>query len=244
MMLSRTQAELSRITQRPGELLALEQAIARSVDANALRIALKKDEKDASTEKGKEGKEGEVGEKHPPKSLGTAKKGVATGKTKVCSKCKLPKSTDRFPPHPSTSDKLAAWCKDCRAVLRKRRNQDNLVARLKHHFAARITQQLKDNGVADIPPLVLEMESYLGYKMGDLVTYLDDDIQDREGITLHQAFKKGYHVDHITPLSKFPFGALGDKIFRECWAMDNLRAIPAQENLKKGSTDTFGDDND
>ena len=236
MMLSRTQAELTRITQRPTDLLALEQAIARTVDANALRIALKEDEKAGRTEKAEETKEPTT------KSLGTAKKGVSTGKTKVCSKCKLPKSVDRFPPHPSTADRKAAWCKDCRAVLRKRRNQENMVARLKHHFAARMTQQLKDNGVTDIPPLVLEMESYLGYKMADLVTYLDDDIRDREDISLHQAFNKGYHVDHITPLSKFPFGEIGDKTFRKCWSMDNLRAIPAQENLKKGSTDTFGSD--
>lgn len=203
----------------------------------ALRTALKKDEKDAKAEA-----EAEETKEPTTQSLGTAEKGVPTGKTKVCSKCKLSKSTDRFPPHPSTADKLAAWCKDCRAVLRKRRNQENMVARLKHHFAARMTQQLKDNGITDIPPLVLEMESYLGYKMGDLVRYLDDDIRERENITLHQAFKKGYHVDHITPLSKFPFGEIGDETFRECWSMDNLRAIPAQENLKKGSIDTFGDE--
>jgi hypothetical protein len=121
-----------------------------------------------------------------------------------------------------------------------------MVARLKHHFAARITQQLTDSGVKkdDMPPLVAEMESYLGYKMVDLVRYLDDDIQEREGISLKQAFAKGYHVDHITPLSKFPFTAIGDETFRDCWCMGNLRAISAADNLKKGAIDIFEDDND
>jgi len=107
-----------------------------------------------------------------------------------------------------------------------------------------MTQQLKDNGVStdEMPPLVLEMESYLGYKMADLVKELDADILEREGISLKEAFDDGYHVDHITPLSRFPFGEIGDETFRRCWAQDNLRAIPAADNLKKGSTDIFEDE--
>ncbi len=241
-MLSRTQQELARRQGRPASLLEIGQMLAR-IDATGNK-----------DETAKPRHSTELGSSTRPDVDGKAKTGTSkksrrakptpTGKSKTCTKCKLPKPLDRFPPHPDTRDGRAAWCKDCRAVLRKRRNQTNMVARLKHHFAARMTQQLKDNGVSadEMPPLVLEMESYLGYKMSDLVKVLDVDIQEREGISLREAFDDGYHVDHITPLSKFPFGEIGDKNFRRCWAQDNLRAIPAADNLKKGSVDIFEDE--
>ncbi len=226
MSLSRTHDEITRRARRPHELAVLVDEIADIMDA--VKTVKEQTEKPAKM-------------KSEAVSLGPAKKPVPTGKTKTCTKCKLPKGLDRFPPHPDTVDGKAAWCKDCRAVLRKRRGENNMVARLKHHFAARMTQQLQDAGVKETPPLVLEMESYLGYRMDDLVRYLGDDIQEREGITLKQAFDKGYHIDHITPLSKFPFGTIGDEMFRRCWAMDNLRVIPAGDNLKKGAEDIFED---
>ncbi len=230
-LLSRTQAEMRRVTEHPEVLEELVEDYKRILAdgrESTTKTRTHPDEKEA-----------------PPStavSLGPAKKAVPTGKTKTCTKCKLPKGLDRFPPHPNTADGKAAWCKDCRAVLRKRRGENNMVARLKHHFAARMTTQLVDAGVKEIPPLVLEMESYLGYKMGDLVRYLEDDIQEREGISLKGAFDKGYHVDHITPLSKFPLGQIGDETFRDCWRMDNLRVIPAADNLKKGAVDIFEED--
>ena len=226
---SRTQAELDRLVSRPSDLLELAKSTARVLV------------EPTPTGRGAETGTHDVSASTAPSKGGKKKKPVPTGRAKVCTKCKLPKPVERFPPHPDTADGLAAWCKDCRAVLRKRRNQNNLEARLKHHFAARMTQQLLDAGVKEIPPLVLEMESYLGYKMGDLVKYLDADMQEREGMSLKEAFDDGYHVDHITPLSKFPLGTIGDENFRECWAIGNLRAIPAADNLKKGSVDIFED---
>lgn len=239
-LLTRTQMEMSRLLAHPEEIKTLEGLVTRIVE-----------ERRDSNVVESEGKKGTTmrGSSSIPISIPVSIPGVATsvgkpestGRTKVCTKCKLPKSVDRFPPHPDTADGLAAWCKDCRAVLRKRRNQNNMQARLKHHFAARMTQQLLDSGTSkeDIPPLVANMESYLGYKMVDLVRYLGDDIQEREGMSLKEAFDSGYHVDHITPLSKFLPHEIGDSTFRRCWSMDNLRAIPAVDNLKKGSKDIF-----
>lgn len=235
-MLTSTQQELSRLARRPSEL----QVIVLTLD----RVLGGDEPTPTPTGRGESGATGlpvgTGGSRADPSKKAPSNGKTSSGRAKTCSKCKLPKPIERFPPHPNTADGLAAWCKDCRAVLRKRRNQTNMGARLKHHFAARMTQQLKDNGIEEVPPLVLEMESYLGYKMGDLVRYLDADVREREGMSLKEAFDEGYHVDHITPLSKFPFGEIGDEGFRECWAMGNLRAIPAADNLKKGSEDIFG----
>jgi len=216
-MLSRTQSEFTRIEERPVELKVIQDAI----DARV---------KDSLT----------------PPSEGTepsvkSSKTKGTGKTKFCTKCKTDKPVGRFPPHKDTRDGLAAHCKDCRAVLRKRRNATNFEAKLKHHFAARMSQQLASPITGKPPPqLVEKMEIYLGYKMSELVEYLDKDIQEREGISLKVAFDRGYHVDHVTPLSKFKVGHLEDSEFRRCWAIDNLRMMDADENLKKGSKDIYG----
>ncbi len=247
MISSRTQAETERRIRRSDELTELAEAIVRILVSKPKKGPQPQPQDVSGSDTSLSGAGGSDTSLSGANgatvssavSLGPAEEAVPTGLTKTCTKCKLPKARERFPPHPDTADGLAAWCKDCRAVLRKRRGQENLVARLKHHFAARMTQQLNDAGIKEIPPLVLEMESYLGYRIADLIRHLDDDIQEREGISLKQAFRKGYHIDHITPLSKFPLGTIGDEVFQRCWAIDNLRAIPAADNLKKGAEDIF-----
>jgi len=55
--------------------------------------------------------------------------------------------------------------------------------------------------------------------------------------------EEGYHIDHIHPLSKFKVVVRSQQqvefvdwdAFKKCWAMENLRAIPATENLQKGA---------
>ncbi len=222
-MLSRTQTEILRIVEHPIELDRIAVAISKRPQIDAGENTPSKESQRSTTN-----------------SLGPAEEAVPTGKTKLCTKCKTYKPVGRFPPHKDTKDGLAAHCKDCRAVLRKRRNDTNFEARLKHHFAARMAQQLQ--GMDELPPLVANMESYVGYKMKDLVVYLGADLFEREGITLADAFERGYHIDHIVALSTFPVKHVNDKAFKECWAMDNLRAISSEDNLKKGSKDVFGDD--
>ncbi len=226
-MASRTQTEYDRLVNRPAELQALEHAIARRPVVTETEGAVVVD----LVPKGDGARVPEA------TSLGPANKAVATGKTKLCTKCKQFKPIERYPPHKTTKDGFAAYCKDCRAVMRKHRHVTNFEARLKHHFAARMSQQL--SGMAELPPLVANMESYVGYKMKDLVQYLHDDLTEREGITLAMAFDRGYHIDHIIALTTFKVKDISDKAFKKCWAMSNLRAISSEDNLRKGSKDVF-----
>jgi hypothetical protein len=68
---------------------------------------------------------------------------------------------------------------------------------------------------------------------------------------LKDALNEGYHIDHIRPLSLYPvvrkvMGGTEEvdwEVFRACWRIENLTAIPARENLQKGAryTDTDTD---
>lgn len=83
------------------------------------------------------------------------------------------------------------------------------------------------------------MDSYLGYSMPELVRGLSERLkQDFPDKRLRDCLNEGWHVDHIYPLSKFDVlvnGEVNWKEFRRCWAINNLRAIPAEDNLKKGA---------
>lgn len=44
-----------------------------------------------------------------------------------------------------------------------------------------------------------------------------------------------WELDHIKPLSSFRYESLDDPLFRECWALRNLRPLPREENATKGA---------
>lgn len=44
------------------------------------------------------------------------------------------------------------------------------------------------------------------------------------------------HIDHIRPIRSFRFSSPDDAEFKECWALSNLRLIPAHQNLVKGDS--------
>ena len=115
--------------------------------------------------------------------------------------------------------------------------EKNVTVRIRHHTATRCTTQLGEHAPEGF---VRDLEDYLGYKIKTLVRHLSKDLKDRKGHTrkLRDALNEGYHVDHVRPLSSFPvvsdLGVDWDA-FRECWAVENLSAIPASENLAKGA---------
>ena len=43
-----------------------------------------------------------------------------------------------------------------------------------------------------------------------------------------------WHIDHIKPKSKFKIEEYGDEQFHECWGLDNLQPLWAEDNLIKG----------
>ena len=54
-----------------------------------------------------------------------------------------------------------------------------------------------------------------------------------EGYTWDDFMTGELHIDHILPVSKFNITSASDIDFGRCWALKNLRLLPAAENISK-----------
>ena len=147
--------------------------------------------------------------------------------------------THGFGLHEDNGDKLQVICLACKNIAGKKARENNPMQRIRHHTGTRCLTQLGDHAPENF---IANLESYLGYKINALVKHLGADLKEREGPErrLRDALNEGYHIDHIHPLSKFKVvledGTVDWDAFRECWALSNLSAIPAAENLAKGAS--------
>lgn len=157
----------------------------------------------------------------------------------------------------NSSDGLQSICFSCKNVMNKGAREKNVTQRIRHHTATRCMTQL-----GDLAPegFVKDLEKHLGYNIKALVRALSAGLKTREGShrKLRDALNEGYHIDHVRPLSSFPVivtepdpidGTISTEyvdwaVFRTCWDISNLSAIPAEENLAKGAkrTDLLVDD--
>lgn len=153
---------------------------------------------------------------------------------KKCAKCGEAKELAAFPKHSTSSDGFASYCKTCRNGLRNRRHR-NTRARLRHHIYTRVAAQLNNANVSIPRGCVTDLDKYFGYRISALRDHLEQDLQGREQISLKESFDRGYHLDHRYPLSRFNITSIECQAFRDCWAMSNLRMVPAAVNLAKGA---------
>lgn len=70
----------------------------------------------------------------------------------------------------------------------------------------------------------------VGYTLKELCEYLEK--QFRKGMSWANYGK--WHIDHIIPISKFPFESFEDEGFKKAWSLNNLQPLWADENMKKG----------
>ena len=145
--------------------------------------------------------------------------------------------TKGFGANRDSNDGLQSICMACKHTMNTASRNRNVTARIRHHTATRCLTQLGEHAPLGF---VTNLEDHLGYKIRALVGHLGADLKAREGLRrkLVDALNEGYHIDHIYPLSRFNVvtsaGVDWDE-FRRCWSIDNLSAIPAEENLKKGA---------
>jgi len=72
----------------------------------------------------------------------------------------------------------------------------------------------------------------LGYVKSDLIKFLKSTIP--KGYTWQDYLNGKLQVDHIKPKSIFNYSKIEHVDFKRCWALSNLRLLPAKENLIKG----------
>ncbi len=150
--------------------------------------------------------------------------------------------THGFGKHADSSDGLQSICISCKNGMNAKARERNPTQRIRHHTGTRCLTQLGDMAPESF---VADLEKYLGYKIPRLVKHLAAGLKEREGPKrkLRDALAEGYHIDHITPLSSFKVirksqtqeDTVDWLAFKACWRMENLRAIPADENLAKGA---------
>lgn len=76
-------------------------------------------------------------------------------------------------------------------------------------------------------------ENLLGYSVNDLIKRLQKTMPQE--YTWKDYLNGKLHIDHIIPISAHNFTKPENPDFKKCWALNNLRLLPAKENLIKGS---------
>jgi len=84
----------------------------------------------------------------------------------------------------------------------------------------------------DPQPRLLKWRAHVDYTMAGLIARLAETMP--AGFTWQHFLDGALHLDHIRPLSSFRFTSTGDAQFAEAWSLDNLRLLPAAENLRRG----------
>jgi len=74
-------------------------------------------------------------------------------------------------------------------------------------------------------------EILVGYTLNDLIKRLKRTMP--KDYTWQDYLQGKLHIDHIIPISAFNFTKAEHIDFKNCWALSNLRLLPAKENMIK-----------
>lgn len=109
---------------------------------------------------------------------------------------------------------------------RKMQRKQYETNKLSHCMANMIRKSLKRNKSGR------HWETLVPYTLEELKQHLEGLFQP--GMSWNNYGK--WHIDHKIPKSKFQFTNSEDKEFQECWALENLQPLWAEENWKKSDS--------
>ena len=107
----------------------------------------------------------------------------------------------------------------------KQKYKQDLKFNLNRKISTRIVESLKRNKTGR------QWETIVGYTLEDLIKRLKKTIP--KGYNWQDFIQGKLHIDHIIPISAFNFDCPEHIDFKNCWALENLRLLPAKENLIK-----------
>ena len=76
-------------------------------------------------------------------------------------------------------------------------------------------------------------ETLVNFTLKDLIKRLKQTMP--KGYTWQDFMEGKLHIDHIVPISAFNFTESKHIDFKRCWALKNLRLLPARENIIKSN---------
>ena len=109
----------------------------------------------------------------------------------------------------------------------KQKYKQDLKFNLNRKISTRIVESLKRNKTGR------QWETIVGYTLEDLIKRLKKTMP--KGYNWQDFIQGKLHIDHIIPISAFNFDCPEHIDFKNCWALENLRLLPAKENLIKGN---------
>jgi len=112
-----------------------------------------------------------------------------------------------------------------RNELLKNRYKTDLKFNLSIRMSSMIYHSLMENKAGN------HWESLVGYTLIDLIKRLNKTMP--QGFTWKDFLSGELHIDHKIPISAFNFDRPEHIDFKRCWALENLRLLPAKENLIK-----------
>jgi len=119
------------------------------------------------------------------------------------------------------------YCKEYYSQWMKERYKIDLKYNLNRKISRAIYKSLKGNKKGRC------WEILVSYSLDDLVKYLKKTIPN--GYTWQDYLEGKLHIDHIIPISAFNFDSIENPDFKKCWNLENLRLLPAKENLRKNA---------
>lgn len=112
--------------------------------------------------------------------------------------------------------------KENRNARSRKRRKSNPSERIRNAVSARMWAALKGRSDG-------KLFSRLGYSSAELARHLE--LMFKDGMSWGNY--GDWHVDHIKPCASFDLTVSSE--FDECWSLNNLQPLWAEENLRKGS---------
>ena len=166
--------------------------------------------------------------------------GPITAGTKTCGTCGTDKPVAEFFRDKGNRDGLTARCKACDAVY-KAANKDKINAYQRHRRNtdpryALCKRARRSAGHALKGRNAPGFFRHMPYTQDEFTAHLiatlppgTDPAEVCDG--------RKWHIDHIRPMASFRFeGGKDGEDWQRCWALANLRMLPAAENIAKGDS--------
>lgn len=146
-------------------------------------------------------------------------------------------------------ENLKKWKKQYKYNKRK----TDIIFKLREDISSTINKALKNQGSSKVGQSIL---NYLSYNIQKLWEHLENQfsfsenfdgngniwmtrenhgVYDRKTWSDNDPSTWKWHIDHIIPQSKLPYSSMEDENFKKCWALENLRPLRADLNIKKGN---------